>query len=249
MLKELRNEYISEFPEKIQQVETLILAVAENRNIDDFNELFRVIHSQKGTAGTHGFHIITSVCHYFENELSRVAAKIDDLESKEVQQWLVYVDLLTEAHNSISDGDTGYELIEEKLHDIQYKQDGKEYTCLLVDTRSSTLSLIEEILKKHSIHSIIIDDGYEALGRLLVEKFDMLICGLKISTLSGTGVIAAVKSSDSVNSNIPSILITSTDYSVSSTNVEPDYVIKKDIKLPVLLNDICQDIITELHKY
>jgi hypothetical protein len=55
----------------------------------------------------------------------------------------------------------------------------------------------------------------------------MLICGLKVSSLSGIGLITAIKTSESINQKIPSVLITSTSFDRTVRANDPDYIIKK----------------------
>jgi hypothetical protein len=63
----------------------------------------------------------------------------------------------------------------------------------------------------------------------------MLICGLKVSSLSGIGLITAIKTSESINQKIPSVLITSTSFDRTVRANDPDYIIKKILAYPDLL--------------
>lgn len=242
ILKQLRDNYLEELPEKIQSIESLILNINKHKNIDDFHELYRHIHSQKGTAGTHGLPFLSAICHQLEDEFSDVGENLSSLTDAHTKNWLAYIDLFAEASEYLRQGNTDTTELEDKLKVLVTTIRKSTYSCLLVDTKSATLKIITEVLKQHSIHTTIFEDGYEALGRLLVNKYDMLICGLKVSSLSGIGLITAIKTSESINQKIPSVLITSTSFDRTVRVNDPDYIIKKDTSLPRFLDEACEKI-------
>lgn len=239
LLKQLRDNYLNELPEKIQFIESIVLNLSKNKDIDDFRELYRHIHSQKGTAGTHGLSFMSAICHQFENELSDIGENLDLISETHTKNWFAYIDLFSEVAEYIRQGNTDTSKFEDSLKALRNTISKTTYSCMLVDTKSSTLDVINEVLKRHSIHTTIMEDGYVALGRLLVDKFDMIICGMKISSLTGPGMMAAIKSSDSINHNTPSILITSTSFNRTARTTDPDFIIKKDTTLATTLDEVC----------
>jgi len=58
-----------------------------------FNELFRGVHSLKGSGGTHGLGIITTVCHELENLLTETDVK-NGFGAVFATRALAYVDIL-----------------------------------------------------------------------------------------------------------------------------------------------------------
>jgi CheY-like chemotaxis protein len=242
LLKQLRDDYLNELPEKIQLIEALVLNLNKDKDRDNFNELYRHIHNQKGTSGTHGLPFLSTICHQFENELADINENLDLITEAHIKNWFSYLDLFSEVADHLKQGNTDTSKFENRLKTFRNTINKTTYSCLLVDTKSATLNIINEVLKQHSIHTVIIEDAYDALGRLLIDKFDMLICGMKASSLSGIGVISALKTSSSINHNIPSILITSTLFERTLRDNDPDYIIKKDTNLPVLLDEVCNKI-------
>ena len=242
ILKQLKDNYLDELPEKLQSIESIILNLNKYKNIDDFHELYRHIHSQKGTAGTHGLTFLSAICHQLEDEFMDIGDNISSITDAHTKNWLEYMDLFTEVSEFYRLGHTDTSKFENKLKTLIKTISKSTYSCLLVDTKSATLNIITEVLKQHSIHTTIFEDGYEALGRLLVNKYDMLICGLKVSSLSGIGLITAIKTSESINQKIPSVLITSTSFDRTVRANDPDYIIKKDTGLPRTLDEACKDI-------
>lgn len=246
ILQELKGNYLSELPEKIQLIESLILNLQKDKDIDDFRELYRHIHSQKGTAGTHGLAFMTAICHQFEDELSDIGENLDLITEPHTKNWLAYLDLFAEVAEHVGQGNEDTSQFENILKKLRNSISKTTYSCMLVDSKSATVNIITEVLRAYSINTTVVNDGYEGLGRLLVDKFDMLICGLKVSSLTGLGLINAIKLSDSINNKIPSVLITSSSFDRTVRKTDPDYVIKKDIHLPHALDEVCKKIKEQL---
>ena len=72
-LLSLSNDYIDALPERCDLIESLILKLgSKSLNLDSYQGLFREIHSIKGSAGTHGFESISTVCPQFEDWLTYI---------------------------------------------------------------------------------------------------------------------------------------------------------------------------------
>ena len=68
MLLQLRKTFLEDMPEKLDRLESLLLEIEKNGDGGEvFNELYRIVHSLKGSGGTHGLHIITTICHQLED--------------------------------------------------------------------------------------------------------------------------------------------------------------------------------------
>ena len=246
LLKELRENYIAELPERIDLMESHVLALSKGKALEDFQELYRQVHSHKGSAGTHGIHIISSICHQFENQLSKVDNNLEQISAKHIDNWLAYLDLLKETSEDIAAGVTDTTKAEDALSNLRNTENKTNYSCLLVETKSSTLAIIESILKNNSFHVTVMSDGYQALGRLLTSKYDVLICGMEIAMLNGISLISSMKDSSSVNHHIPSILLTTSEFERTIRSTDPDYIIAKDTTLPLAFDKVCKEIINQL---
>lgn len=57
MRRQLRSAYLDELPERLDTIDNLLL-VFEKRggaSVDEFNELYRIVHSIKGSGGPMGY--------------------------------------------------------------------------------------------------------------------------------------------------------------------------------------------------
>lgn len=246
LLAELRENYITELPERIDTMESHVLALSKNKAPYDFQELYRQVHSNKGSAGTHGIHIISCICHQFEDELSKVDDNLKQISGRHIDNWLAYLDLLKETSVDIAAGVTDTTKVDNTLSNLLNTEHKTDYSCLLVETKSSTLAIIESILKDNSFHVTVMSDGYQALGRLLTTKYDILICGMEIAMLNGISLISAMKDSSSVNNHIPSVLLTTSEFERTIRSTDPDFIIAKNTKLPLAFDKACKDIIMRL---
>ena len=70
-LEEAKNEYIEKSLQDLEQWELLIIKLKElNSREETTKEMFREIHSLKGSSGTYGLEFVAKVCHKFEESLS-----------------------------------------------------------------------------------------------------------------------------------------------------------------------------------
>lgn len=247
LLKKLRDEYLDNLPVRLQEMESLVLELRKKSVQEKLQSLYRDVHSIKGSAGTHGILIITSICHQFEDELGEMNEYEDAISDDRIDNWLSYIDLIRDACERATNGDNDTDNIETRLNELRKISNTKTFSCLLVDPAAGSFGkIIESILQKNSINLSYMNDGYQALGRLLVDKFDVLITGMELETMNGIGLVTAVKSSKSVNKRIPSILITSGDYDRTIRKTDPEYVVKKDVHLPIKIEAAIKEITTKL---
>jgi len=64
LLEGMRADFLAELPERCDSFDESILALEKSPDDREaFNELYRGVHSLKGSGGTHGLSIITTLCH------------------------------------------------------------------------------------------------------------------------------------------------------------------------------------------
>ncbi|MDD2914794.1 MAG: Hpt domain-containing protein [Gallionella sp.] len=239
MLLQLRNAFLDEVPEKLDRLEQLLIAMENSGvNNDSFNEFYRIIHSLKGSGGTFGLHIITTICHQLEDLLNTTGGG-SKFSPPLIAISLNYIDLLRSVIVKVHAGDTNYQQIEEQLNKLHKQLARKPFTVLLVDNSKLSTNIYLQILSELPVQTVVISDGILALTRALMEPFDLVITSNEIPMLSGPALIGALKLSDSKSRDTKTILITS-NKNIATTRhraTDADYTLIKDAKLAQNLAD------------
>lgn len=239
MLLQLRNTFLEEMPEKLDILDQLLVAMEKNGvDSDSFNEFYRIIHSLKGSGGTFGFHIITTICHQLEDLLNTTEGGAK-YTPELIAISLNYVDLLRMSIEQIHAENTGFPEIEEQLGKLRKQLSQKKFSVLLVDNSKLSTKIYLQILSELPVQTVVMTDGIFALMRALTEPFDLIITTNEISMLNGVALIGALKLSDSKSRNTKTILITSNKSLAATRNraTDADYTVIKDAKLAQNLTD------------
>ena len=96
--------------------------------------------------------------------------------------------------------------------------------------------MLKKVLKSQGYRVEVMNDGYDAMGRLLGEHFDLLVTGLEIKRLNGLALVSAVQKSGLRTSKIKTVLLTTTQ--LQSTTGNPVFVVKKDASLKEKFKEI-----------
>ena len=254
-LVQLRLNYIAELPEKIDFLEALLLS-SEKRpdsNGDIFNEVFRAVHSLKGSGGTYGLFIITKVCHKFEDYLRQIGGgkSIKSLRADAIPAALKFVDLLKEIAEIARQEHAQFDTVESHLKELVDEYEPNTHVRGIIVTNSRVVAgFCHQVSKSLDVHVKIIDNSYQALLQLLTTRYDLLITGTEMPLLTGKALVAALRLSESPNKYIPAILITSNDSLDKHTKREtdPDYIVHKDKDLVQHLGETMKKIIDKRAK-
>lgn len=230
LLLELQQAYLSNLPLHLEEMESLILDMEKGQQIqENFESLFRRVHSLKGSGGTYGFTIITSVCHQLEDFLSDEVSAQGSIDKSKINTLFEYVDILKDTQSLLLDEKDNFTAIENRLQEIkQYANNPKLRALFIGQAENLNSQLCLEILKNANIHCTIITSGITAFQRLLHEHFDLLITSRENPELSGTALIAALKLNKRRNVNIKTILITSNPQLDIPQSLQPDFIVLKD---------------------
>ena len=94
LLESLRIEYLSNLPEKLDNLESLVLDLGkEQEPTEAKKELYRSIHSMKGSDGSYGHQFISTVCHYWEDMMESMRLQ-KILQDDITERYLKFVDIL-----------------------------------------------------------------------------------------------------------------------------------------------------------
>lgn len=205
LLQGMRSAFLDDLQERCDQCDNLLLGLEKKpADRDLFDQLYRVVHSLKGSGGTHGLHIITSICHQLESCL----ADAPNLP-RSLGRALQYVDLLrrVEAPGRMENPD--YSVIEQALEALRQSGLQSRKSCLVAEASSMMARVIQTALADQPIQFTIVSNGLEALSRLVHESFDFVIVGRELPDLNGIAVISALRNAQCKNQNLPVILVTS----------------------------------------
>lgn len=205
LLAGMRDDFIRELPERCDLIEEAVLAM-ERDTSEAFDELFRYVHSLKGSGGTFGVALITRICHQFESFVSAVRGRFDPLA---LSHALGYVDLLRRvAETSERDGALAM-AIEQDLEQLRISSMPVCVSALLVEPSSATRKFCQGVLEPLAVRLVSQDRGLAALELLLHQPFDLLVAARELPDLNALALVAALRESGSRNKDIPVILISS----------------------------------------
>lgn len=229
----LRQGFLNELPERINALEDLVLQLRDKTYyLDTFDELYRRVHSLKGSGGTYAMPAITQVCHTLEDWLT---SHPQAMKEDELNHALALVDLLHQCYASYSTGGDDISGIVQQLS--QLKQPKKQPHIMLVESSRLASEVYLSLLKPITSDITIIDSGYKALGELLHVKHDLLIVSKEGKDLNGIAMIAALRYSDASNRHIRAVLLTSNPSLKVDESLRIDAIITKNQQLDTELTE------------
>ena len=250
MLAALRAHFITDLPKKFDDCEQLILNMGEGGDFGaQFDELFRRIHSLKGSAGTHGLQVYTNICHQLEDQLRLVDGRQEKFTPHYVNSWLAYVDLMREVLANYQKNIKGpdfeqklIDLVQDKLDALRQGVHSNGLTAMVVASSRSIESICRSVVEDLNYNYSIVNDGYLALGRLLNEKIDVLVTTKEVRGLNGDVLITAIKLAHHKKHPIKTLLLTSESVALAGRSTDPDITIARDTHLVVNLTETLRQI-------
>lgn len=227
LLAEMRAAFLDELPERCAGFEALILHLEQV--LDDreaFNALYRGIHSLKGSGGTHGLGIVTSLCHQLENLLSEIEVG-GAFDRTFASQALAYVDLLRRVPGEAANGDPDCAAITVEMERMRRSALHSRKAVLIAESSATLAGFYRQALASLPVLVVVKQDGLVALEHLLHEPFDLVIVGRELKTLNGIALMAAVRAAEGRNRNVPAILLSSQSRAVPM-HAGFDTIIRRD---------------------
>ncbi|MCW8855179.1 MAG: Hpt domain-containing protein [Gammaproteobacteria bacterium] len=244
LLDQLRNEFLTELPAKIEEIESLILGLTNNNN---YEEIYRLVHSLKGAGGTHGIQIISVICHQLENHLEKQREQ-NKLSSTEcIDYCLKYIDLLSKVHGQAKNNSNQFSVIEKLLNDIANSNCEHKYSALLIESSQLQINLVKQSLSSVPLMIETHNNGLKALEILLHKKYDIVLTGMEINGLNGEALISAMRLSKSINKNTKSILLTSKSFNRPKRMTDPDRIIARSKDLSQQLKSAVEELLKQVN--
>lgn len=240
MLAGLRREFINELASRLDEVETRILALATEPG---HAELYRQIHSLKGSGGTHGLDLLSFACHQLEEEITRLDSQQQLHEKEGVQTLLDYVDVLRRIQTMAQQETDGEVAIRDTLQRLREASTGDRSEILLVEPAGSIAQMVSQCLHALPVAVTSKNSGLDALELLLHRKYDLVITALETRSLSGQALIAAAKTMRRYRHGLPCILLTSNPLNPDSLVVAPDHVVVRNQHFGTTVRQIVSDVL------
>ena len=240
LLAEMQADFLDELPERCDRIEQGVMAL-ERQEADAFNELYRQVHSLKGTGGMFGVPVITTICHQFETFVSETRERFDRQASS---TSLAYVDLLRKTAKSTGRDAAGVATIEQALDRMRTSTLSGRASVLLVEPSEAMRKLYKEVFADEPVHLVTLGRGLEALERMLHEPFDLLVASRELPDLNAIALMAAVRESGCRNKDIPVILVSSNPAPVPR-HLGIRAMVRRDPKLVSTLSQYVSDILAQ----
>ena len=238
LMAELLAEFLDDLPRRCNDLEQAVLSL-ENQSPGAFDELFRQVHSLKGTGGGVGIPIITTICHQLESYIGEARQRFD---RKAASTSLAYVDLIRKTLPASGRESAGVAGIEQALDQMRLASLSGRASILMVEPSQTVRSLYQKEFSSPSTQVHILKSGLEALERLLHAPFDLLVISRELPDLNAVAVIAALREARCRNSEIPVILVSSNATAVPK-HLTVHTIVRRDVRLiPELARHISEQL-------
>ena len=230
MLASLRENYLRDLPGHIDEIEQILLEIERDGfELGMCRELYRQVHTLKGSGGTYGLDFLSDICHPFEDLLSALIESPMLAKQGVIELGLQYVDLMRKTCFVYTMGSEPSADLKLNLHALRQRASRNSLSALVVEGSDLVAGMIRDTLKEFGFRTEVMRDGYTALGRILSEPFDLLVTGLEVKRLNGLALISAVQKSGVRAGKTKSILLTASQ--LSSHADLPDYIVRKNADL------------------
>lgn len=234
LLAEMQADFVDELPDRCNRLEEGVMAL-EGKAAGAFDELYRQIHSLKGSGGMFGIPVITTVCHQFESFISETNKRFDRMAGSKA---LAYVDLLRRTIAPRGRDASGVTAIEQALELLRVDSLSGKASVLLVEPSDTLRRLYRDVFAGKPMQLVMMEGGMAALERMLHEPFDLLVISRELPDLNAIAVVAALRESRCRNSDIPVILVSSNPAPVPK-HLDIRAIVRRDPQLmPTLANHV-----------
>ena len=240
ILEHLREVFLDEMPARVDKIEDEVMS---SKDASTYDELFRMVHSLKGSAGSYNFHVITKVAHAMEDVMQALMNQNEFGKSSTVEILLKFIDVLRDTTDSLIEMNSAPLDIDERLvalRDLVFKDN---INVLVVEPSKLYASLIEYSLQALPVNFTFKDDGLTALDNLLLNKYDLLITSLECPRLNGDALVAALRLTNNYNKKIKVILVSSRAQDKITNKDDYDIILDRKTIKDGGLNEIVKELI------
>ncbi|MBD3670012.1 MAG: Hpt domain-containing protein [Gammaproteobacteria bacterium] len=246
LLAKMREGYLRDLPEKINELESLALQIPKETNDESFEALYRATHSMKGSAGTFGYGIITNICHNLEDRFYDFKESRSSSAANELPTWLNYIDLLRDCYQLLEGNVTDFADIESRLAQLRQREVAYDYRGLVVAESALDIGVVQQAFSEYPIIFSTLNDGLQAVERLLAERFDFYVLTNQLPRLNGPSIITAIRSNRGYNRRTPCILLSGSKLDLPGRDTDPEFVVTRNNQFLPKLQQAAEALIHQL---
>jgi chemotaxis protein histidine kinase CheA len=220
-----QNIFFDEFNNKLKILEDTIVEIkATNYQSGDINELFRAIHTIKGTADLLGLFSIVSLTHKAEDLLQfvregkiKIDKEICDLLIELKKFIVILVEDISEGSFDNSDTEKLFNQFENsfnqqinKAQNIEYEQTDVK-TILVVDDSAMVRYLVKKVGADEGYNVLTTDNTKDAYTKIQENAVDILFCDFNPPNQEFIEFIELVRTDVSYK-NIPLVMLLSNNH-------------------------------------
>lgn len=228
VIDQLKTVFVSELPLRLDAIENLLLEMESTHDFDAvYEEVFRHVHSLKGTGGIYGFHVLSFSCHFIESNLETIKLKNDADFKKSIGLMLTHIDLMREMCELMGDHEKAFEGFEFSKDLAEKNVQLKKFSILIVERSKLIAGVISHILLNFKCKVVIVNDENSALAIVQKEHFDIIIASEENDSLSGYQMLYQLRNGLESTSETQTVLLTS-NASIDYESFKPDFVVLKN---------------------
>ena len=240
LLAEMQADFLDELPERCNRLDERVIAL-EHKETGAFDELYRQIHSLKGSGGMFGVPIVTTICHQFESFINEAHTRFDHPCASTA---LAYVDLLRQTATLNGRDSPAVTAIEQALERMRVRSLSGRASVLLLEPSEAMCKLYQEVFANKPVQLLTLTSGMAALERMLHEPFDLLVASRELPDLNAVALMAAVRESGGRNSAIPVILVSSNPAPVPAY-LQINAMVRRDTKLAATISSYAAELLAQ----
>lgn len=209
ILQGLRLNFLEIVVNHCQDLEVLIVQLQEaDKSSPAFEEIFRIVHSLKGSGGTHGVQLVTKVCHYIEDVL--VDPTIAQFQEATIDRLLAFVDILKAIpSNEPSRHGQVCPQLQTQLDALKETTLSSKITVVLLEPSRSLRLFLHDMLVEMGFQVIVLQSSLQALQRLIHDPVDLMILTYENADLNGAAIVSAIRANRSINEIVPAVILSS----------------------------------------
>ncbi len=237
--QEIKLETLAETIDHCTEIRNILFNKdAASANLDDINELFRIVHSIKGNIKSVGFDKLGMVAHKLEDYLSHV--KEGDKSFSEPFHALImdFADSFEDFSNQLLQDlklDVDTSSIDQKIDDFVNSESQEvapepepepievpeekvnKVRILVIDDDDNFISLLNDLFDEAFNCDVIgLNNGAEALMRAQSENFDLICSDYKMPAMDGLEFIEKLRLNPGPNSKAPVLFISGMEPKLSN---------------------------------